>query len=354
MNPVHRDALVIVGHSDIIASDIDWRREKGERKVLDRRHYPTLSKGGVSVICDHIAGDAPYGYLPATQYRTTHLQRLMRVLDHTYGDIADSEHFMLVLSTDDILRTKKEGKIGVVICLEGGAPLEGELSYLRNLHRLGLRCFGLTHDLRNEIGDGIRERSAGGLTHFGVDVVKECNRLGIVVDVSHLSDKGTEDVLNVSTQPITASHSNARALCSHPRNLPDHFIRDIAKAGGVIGFHALDGLVSDTPKPTLDDVLRHIAYIAELGGVDCIAIGPDLMENWDPPVFTSVYERSSTIASLPVQHYEWTYPEGIQSNAELPNLTEGLLKMGFSSHDVQKFLGGNLLRLFGDVWRAGK
>ncbi|MCO5093157.1 dipeptidase [Bosea sp. (in: a-proteobacteria)] len=351
MHDLHRESIVIVGHSDIIASDVDWRRESGERKVLERRHMPTLRKGGVTVICDHIGGDAPYGYLPATQYRTTHLQRFMRTLDHTYGDLSDSEHFTLVLGVDDIARAKREGKIGVVICLEGGAPLEGEISYLRNFHRLGLRCFGLTHDMRNELGDGIRERNAGGLTNFGVNVVKECNRLGIVVDVSHLSDKGTEDVLATSSDPITASHSNARALCSHPRNLPDHFIRDIAKAGGVIGFHALDGLVSDEPGPTIEHVLRHIAYVAEKGGVDCIAIGPDLMENWDPPVFTAVYERSSIVGSLPVQRYVWTYPAGMRSNADLPNVTEGLLKMGFSEDDVRKFLGGNLMRLFGRVWK---
>lgn len=351
MNELHRDAIVIVGHSDIVASDVDWRRESGERKVLEKRHLPTLRKGGVTVICDHIGGDAPYGYLPATRYRTHHAQRFMRALDHTHAEIVESDELMLVLEPEDIRRAKREGKLGIVICLEGGAPLDGELSYLRNYYRLGLRCFGLTHDMRNEIGDGIRERNAGGLTHFGVSVVQECNELGILVDVSHLSDKGTEDVLRISSAPITASHSNARALCGHPRNLPDEFIREIAQNGGVIGFHALDGLVSDQPQPTLDDILRHIEYIAKIGGVDCIAIGPDLMENWDPAVFTSVYDRSSFVGGLPVQHYQWTYPRGFQSNAELPNITEKMLSSGFGAEDVQKFLGGNLLRLFEQTWK---
>jgi membrane dipeptidase len=353
VNQLHREAIVIVGHSDIIASDVDWRRESGQRKVLVERHLPTLRKGGVTVICDHIGGDAPYGYLPATRYRTTHPQRFMRALDHTFAEIEESEELMLVLEADDIRQAKKDGKIGVVICLEGGAPLDGELSYLRNYHRLGLRCLGLTHDMRNELADGIRERNAGGLTHFGVSVVEECNRLGILVDVSHLSDKGTEDVLSTSSAPITASHSNARAICSHPRNLPDEFIREIAQRGGVIGFHALDGLVSEHPHPKLDDVLTQIAHLAEVGGVDCISIGPDLMENWDSSVFTNVYDRSTSIGGLPVQHYDWTYPEGMQSNADLPNITEGLLKMGFGEEDVRKFLGGNLLRLFELTWKTG-
>jgi membrane dipeptidase len=351
---LHEQAIVVVGHSDIVASDVDWRRESGERGVLDRRHLPTLCAGGVTVICDHVGGDAPYGYLPATRLSTSYLQRFMRTLDHTHAEIAESAHFILARTTADIHRAKREGKIAIVICLEGGAPLEQEISYLRNFYRLGLRCLGLTHDVRNEIGDGVRERSAGGLTHFGVNVVEECNRLGIVVDVSHLSDRGTEDVLALSSQPIIASHSNARGLCPHPRNLTDELIRAIAKKGGVIGFHALDAFISPDPDPTLEDLLRHIAHIAEIGGPDCIGIGPDLMENWDASMFTTVTERSSTVNGIPATRMKWTYPKGMRSNAELPHLTEGLLKLGFSRQDIVKFLGGNFMRVFDAVWkRAG-
>jgi membrane dipeptidase len=348
---LHAEAIVVVGHSDIVASDVDWRRESGERGVLDRWHLPTLRRGGVTVICDHVGGDAPYGYLPATRLSTTYLQRFMRALDHAHAEFEASEHFILAKTTADIRRAKREGKIAVVICLEGGAPLEQEISYLRNFYRLGLRCLGLTHDVRNEIGDGVRERSAGGLTHFGAKVVEECNRLGIVVDVSHLSDKGTQDVLSVSSQPIIASHSNARSLCGHPRNLTDALIRGIAKGGGVIGFHALDAFISDKPDPTLDDLLRHIAHIVDVGGPDCIGIGPDLMENWEESIFTTVSERSTTVNGIAALRMKWTYPKGLQSNAELPNLTEGLLKLGFTSEDVVKFLGGNFMRVFDAVWK---
>jgi membrane dipeptidase len=348
---LHEEAIVVVGHSDIVASDVDWRRESGERGVLERRHLPTLRQGGVTVICDHVGGDAPYGYLPATRLSTTYLQRFMRALDHALAEVEQSAHFILAKTTADIRRAKREGKIALVICLEGGSPLEQEISYLRNFYRLGLRCLGLTHDIRNEIADGIRERSAAGLTHFGAQVVEECNRLGIVIDVSHLSDKGTEDVLALSAQPIIASHSNARRLCAHPRNLPDELIRGIAKAGGVIGFHALDAFISAKPDPSLDDLLSHIGHIAEIGGTDCIGIGPDLMENWDASVFTTVSERSSTVNGIAAMRMNWTYPKGMRSNAELPNLTAGLLKLGFSNEDVVKFLGGNFMRVFDAVWR---
>jgi membrane dipeptidase len=348
---VHSQAIVVVGHSDIVASDVDWRRESGERGVLDRRHLPTLRAGGVNVVCDHVGGDAPYGYLPATRLTTNYLQRFMRALDHTYSELQESEHFVLATTTEDIRRAKREGKIAFVICLEGGAPLEEEISYLRNFYRLGLRCLGLTHDVRNGLGDGVKERSAGGLTHFGVSVVEECNRLGIVVDVSHLSDRGTEDVLKTSSEPIIASHSNARSLCKHPRNLTDDLIRGIAQGGGMIGFHALDPFISSNPVPTFDDLLRHIMHIGEVGGEDCIGIGPDFMENWDETIFKGAIERASRVNGIPNTRRKWTYPKGIQSNAELPNLTEGLLKKGFTSAQVAKFLGGNFMRVFEAVWK---
>jgi membrane dipeptidase len=128
-------------------------------------------------------------------------------------------------------------------------------------------------------------------------------------------------------------------------------IRAIAKKGGVIGFHALDAFISTDPDPTLEDLLRHIAHISEVGGADCIGIGPDLMENWDASVFTTATEQSSTVNGIPAMRMKWTYPKGMRSNAELPNLTDGLLKLGFSTQDVVKFLGGNFMRVFDAVWK---
>lgn len=346
-----KDSIVVLAHTDLAASDVDWRRESGDRNVLDKRHAPTLRAGGATVVCDHVGGDWRYGYLPATRLHTDSLQRFMRVLAHTYAEMEESEHFVLAKTVEDIYDAKRDGKIAFLICLEGASPLQNEISYLHNFYRLGLRCFGLTHDVRNEVADGIRERNGGGLTHFGVTVVKECDRLGIVIDVSHMSDRGTDDVLETSTQPIIASHSNARALCSHRRNLTDERIKGIAKTGGVIGFHCLDRLVSDKPGATVEDVLRHIAYIADLVGTDHIGVGPDVMENWDPNIVNYMSERSSTINGIPQMHWKHGYPKGMSTNADLPDLTERMLKLGFTSEDVVKFLGGNFMRVFKKVWK---
>lgn len=348
---IRKNAIVVAGHTDIAACDVDWRRIMGETRVLERRHLPTLRKGGVTVICDHVGGDAHYGYLPATRLYTNPLQRFMRALDHALLELDESNDVILATSVDDIYRAKRDGKLAYVICMEGAGPLEEEIGYLRNFYRLGLRCLGLTHDLRNGVADGIRERSGSGLTHFGVQVVEECARLGIVVDVSHLSDRGVWDVLEISKVPVTASHSNCRALCSNLRNLTDDMIKGVAKSGGVIGVHALDFLVGDQPHPSFDLLMRHIARMVELGGIDCVGLGPDVLENWEPEMYTKVSERSRTIGGVPKIELNWTYPEGMRSIADLPNITEGLFKLGFNDEEIGKFLGGNWMRVFAAVWK---
>ena len=347
---IHRGAIVIAAHTDIIASVADPWRVKGEKGVLEKRHVPRLRAGGVTVICDHLGGDTRYAYAPATHIHSTPLQRTMRMLDHAYMEAEESQSIMIATTVEDIYRAKREDKIALVICLEGAAALEDEIYCLRNLHRLGLRCLGLTHNWRNSVADGMGECSGGGLTYFGIEVVKECNRLGIVLDVSHLSDRGTEDVLKHSSQPISASHSNARAVQPHGRNLTDEQIKGIAQSGGVIGLHAINFLVTNDPQPTLDHFLRHIVHIAEVGGIDCVGIGPDLMENWDMNSFKLIMEGAPRFASVPLKGLNFVYPQGMSSLAELPNITAGLLKLGFSEKDVTKVLGGNFLRLFQQVW----
>jgi membrane dipeptidase len=351
MPEVHQNAIVVAAHTDIVASDsYDWRTQ-GETAVIEKRHLPLLRAGGVTVIGEHVGGDAPYGFIPPTLPYSTPHHRAMRGIDFAYMEADESESLVIVTSTEDIRQAKRDGKIAIVLCFEGASPLEGEISFLHNFYRLGLRCLGLSHNVRNELADGLLERSQGGLTHFGVEVVKECNNLGILVDVSHLCDKACWDVLELSSQPITASHSNARALHPHPRNLTDDQIKAISQSGGVIGVHTLNMLVGEVPKPTLDDVLKHIVHMVEVGGIDCVGIGPDMMENWQHEYFRLATEEAPTFTSIPTAPMTYAYPKGISSMAELPNITIGLLKLGFNEEEIRKILGANFMRLFARVWR---
>ena len=158
----------------------------------------------------------------------------LKLINKMHEIVEKSSEIELVLQGEDIDRIKKEGKIGALLSIEGGEALEGEIALLRMFYKLGVRAITLTWSLRNDLGDGVDGVPDSGLTSFGKEVVKEMNRLGMIVDVSHLNEKGFWDVIDISEKPVIASHSNAKALCSHRRNLTDEQIKAIAQKGGVI------------------------------------------------------------------------------------------------------------------------
>jgi membrane dipeptidase len=233
---------------------------------------------------------------------------------------------MLATSAQDILTAKEQGKLAAVLAIEGGEALEGDLGVLRLFHRLGVRSIGLTWNERNNIADGVGDsRSKGGLSVFGADLIKEMNRLGILVDVSHLSDPGFWDVVELSTQPIIASHSNSRAVCNHRRNLTDDQIKALAKNGGVMGMNFAAAFVKEDGKPKLDDLLNHIDHIVELVGPEHVGLGSD---------FDGIGAA----------------PEELTDASTMPLITDGLCKRGYSDEHIRLILGGNYFRVFKEVW----
>jgi membrane dipeptidase len=210
-----------------------------------------------------------------------------------------------------------------------------------------VRCIGLTHDFRNHLADGVRTGSDGGLTDLGREALREMGRLGIVADVSHLNDAGFWDVAEHSAAPLHASHSNSRALCSHPRNLTDDQLRAIAGSGGVVGVHALKALVTDDDRrPTMDDFLAHLDRLIELMGEDHVAIGPDIMENYPADEYRLLWDPR-----LPTARLDYVYPPEFDSLASLANVTAALLARGYGESVVRKVLGENMLRLFEATWK---
>ena len=238
---------------------------------------------------------------------------------------ADRLH--IVLDRQDIEHVKNTGKIGILLSIEGGEPLEGSLSALHAFYRLGVRALGLTWNGRNELADGVGEgETGGGLTAFGRQVVREMNRLGMIVDVSHLAEAGFWHVIELSDQPIIASHSNARAVCDHRRNLTDDQIRALAERGGVMGMNFCPEFVRADGPATLEDVVRHIDHIVQLVGPDHVGLGSDF----------------DGIDSTPI---------GLEDASRFPAITEALLARGYDEVSVQKILGGNFLRVFQSVLR---
>ncbi len=193
---------------------------------------------------------------------------------------------------------------------------------LRQFYRLGLRNLGLAWNHRNAACDGVAEsRTNGGLTEFGVKVVEECNQLGIILDVSHLSPAGVADVLAVSQRPIIASHSNARALCDHPRNLTDAQMEAIAAQGGVIGVTFVDSFLNraNPQEASLDDIVANIEYMLGVVGPDHVALGSDFDG--------------------------WTMAQEIKDASCYPLITQKLVERGHTPKVIRQILGENLFRV---------
>ncbi|RXZ78315.1 membrane dipeptidase [Paenibacillaceae bacterium] len=200
---------------------------------------------------------------------------LLRSIDLFYRRVIPHPQIELIQTSADLQRTLTNGKIGAMLSLEGADALQGDFTLLRILYYLGVRALGLTWNEANWAADGVMEPRQGGLSSKGVQLVAECNRLGIMLDVSHLTDQGFWEVLGLTRKPVIASHSNARALCSHPRNLSDDQISALIAADGRIGITYVPWFVEEQEPATIDDLLRHIEHICSLGGQHHLMLGSD-------------------------------------------------------------------------------
>jgi membrane dipeptidase len=222
----------------------------------------------------------------------------------------------------------------VLLHFEGAKPLEGSVAALRGFYRLGVRSIQPVHNLRNELGDGVSERgSGGGLTRAGEAVVREMNRLGMVVDVSHASEATFYHILRVSERPLVASHSNCSAIRAHARSLTDDQLRAMRENGGLIGVNLIADFV-DGERATIDRVVDHLDHMVEFIGPDHVYLGNDFTKCDGP--------RSPR--ELRYASPEGVFVEGLEEADQLPALTEGLLRRGYAEPDVIGILGGNYIR----------
>ena len=318
---LHQEALVIDAHADILC-DVRMRRRDGETAALRRLHLPRLRAGGIDVV---VFAVYLWTYMPESA-----LREALLLIDDLKQEIAESEdEIYLALSAADLAPEARRGRLAALLSLEGAEPLGLDLGILRLMYELGLRGLGLTWFRRTMVADGTGEEEAGGgLTRFGHEVVRECARLGMLVDVSHLSERGFWDVLRVADGPVIASHSNARALCDHPRNLSDDQLRAIAASGGAVGLNAWHEFV-DADQPSLERLLDHAVYLAEVMGPEHEGLGLDLLEYIPHPGY----------ASLP----------GLADASEAGAITAGLIERGLSEQEIRGIVGENWLRVWSQV-----
>ncbi|GAA4701402.1 dipeptidase [Brevibacillus fulvus] len=229
-----------------------------------------------------------------------------------------------IYSRGDLEQCVLKEKKGAILFIEGGHPLGHDLGNLHELYRMGVRGIGLTWNIRNQLADGCLQPSPRGLTLFGRQVVREMNRLGMMVDVSHLAEPGFWEVLELSSTPVIASHSNTRKLCDHPRNLTDQQIRALIEKDSVMGLTFVDMFVTSEKRTVwIDDLLRHLDHVCALGGLDHVAFGSD---------FDGTVERFGDLSSA----------------GEYQRLVNALLKH-FKEDEVKKIMFENWLRVFQNV-----
>jgi len=315
---LHRDSIVFDAHCDTLLAIQAGERGLAERSAQGHIDLPRLLEGGVTAqvfalfLQDH--------YLPAGAARQT-----LRLLDTLYGALAEhAAQLVLALQAKDIERTKEDHKVAAVIGFEGAEALEGDLGLLRVFHRLGLRLLTVAWSRRNQAADGVAEAvTGGGLTNFGRQLVEECNRLGIILDISHLAPAGVSDVLEASAAPVIASHSNAQALCPHARNLTDEQLVGVARSGGVVGITFVPAFIQqEEEQANLDRLLDHVDHIVGVAGIDHVGLGSDF-DGFGPGA-----------------------PQGLEDVTCMPGITAGLLERGYSPADVRSILGLNFLRVF--------
>ncbi|WP_434565101.1 dipeptidase [Thermoanaerobacterium thermosaccharolyticum] len=250
--------------------------------------------------------------------------KTLKMIDKLYQLMEKTDKIKLILSGKDVEEAKSENKLGALLSIEGGEALEGDLSLLRMFYKLGVRAMTLTWSLRNDLGDGILGSSDYGLTSFGKDVIKEMNRLGMIVDVSHLNERGFWDAINICEKPLIASHSDCKALCRHPRNLSDEQIKAIADKGGVIGINFCPNFLRDDDNASIEDVLDHIEHIVNLVGINHVGFGSD---------FDGIEKT----------------PLGLDDAASFPKILDGLKKRGFKDDEINSISHDNFERIIREI-----
>jgi membrane dipeptidase len=372
---IHKSALVVDTHADTPQRFLDEGFDIGSTDPNDIGHI-SLDKAqrgnlGAEFFSIWVEPETNQGQFA---------KHTFDLIDSVYDQAArHPDRMMMAFSVADINHAYKEYKLAALMGIEGGHSIENDIHLLRDFYRLGVRYMTLSWSNTNEWADSSGDvtdpkiQHHDGLTDFGKQVVLEMNRLGMMVDISHVSDKTFWDAIATTKAPVIASHSSARALDSHPRNMTDDMLRAVAKNGGVVQVNFFSGFLDENfhkamdaqnaeknkaveeflsqrkaeakpvtsiemdrldrhwmakiPRPPFSILIDHIDHIAKVAGVDHVGLGSD---------FDGVNGAT---------------PQGMDSAADLPKITQALLDRGYSASDIKKILGGNLLRVFSEVER---
>jgi membrane dipeptidase len=373
---IHSSSIVIDTHADTPQRFLDENYDIGSTDLKDPGHI-SLNKAKAGNL-----GAEFFSIWVDPETNQGHFARhTLDLIDSVYEQaVRHPDRMMMAFSVEDIERAHREHKLAALLGIEGGHSIENDIRLLRDFYRLGVRYMTLSWSNTNEWADSsgdidnLKVEHHNGLSEGGNQIVLEMNRLGMLVDISHVADKTFCDAIAVSKAPLIASHSSARALTNHPRNMTDDMLRAVAKNGGVVQVNFYSAFIDENyrkaaeaqarhrdaaikaytdqlkaagrtvayldsdrierewfakiPRPPLSSLIDHIDHIAKVAGIDHVGLGSD---------FDGVSGAT---------------PEGIDSAADLPKITQALLDRGYSAEDIRKILGGNLLRVFREAERV--
>jgi membrane dipeptidase len=373
---IHESALVIDTHADTPQRFLDENFDIGSTGPNDHGHV-SLDKAKAGNL-----GAEFFSIWVDPETNQGHFARhTLDLIDSVYEQVArHPDRMVMAFSADDIERAHKQKKLAALMGIEGGHSIENDIRVLREFYRLGIRYMTLSWSNTNEWADSSGDLNNpkvehhNGLTDGGKQIVAEMNRLGMLVDISHVADKTFYDTIAVTKAPVIASHSSARALTNHPRNMTDDMLRAVTKNGGVVQVNFYNAFIDEDyrkaaeaqnkdrdaavkafddqmkaagktvtyvdhdrierewaakiPRPPLKSLIDHIDHIAKVAGVDHVGLGSD---------FDGVSGAT---------------PQGIDSAADLPKITQALLDRGYSAADIRRILGGNIMRVFREAERV--
>jgi membrane dipeptidase len=367
---VHFSSIVIDTHDDTTQRFVDGDFDLATRNSRGSIDIPRMKEGGLSAIFFSI-------WIPSKITGPEAVKRALDQIDAVREQVrTHPKDLALVTTADGIREAHRQGKIAALIGVEGGHMIASDLGVLRTFATLGARCMTLTHSGNSEWADSSTDKPAhNGLSEFGKDVVREMNRLGMIVDISHVSDKSFYDALETSKAPLFASHSSCRAICDAPRNMSDDMIRTLAAKGGVIQINYHVGFISqefrnaekahpeweqaiaaeikhrcgeregcqliegdritreyvergDLPRVPWTKIIEHIDHAIKVAGVDHVGLGSD-------------FDGANM-------------PYGMEDASKLPQITQALLQRGYSESDIKKVLGENTLRVLAEAERVSR
>jgi membrane dipeptidase len=366
---LHFSSIVLDTHDDTTQRFFSKDFDLGKRNPDGHVDIPRMREGGMNAIFFSIWIDGRIMGPPA-------VEKALDQIDAVYENVRRySNALVLCRTADDVRRAHARGKIAALIGVEGGHMIGNDIRVLRMFGDLGVRYMTLSHFYNDEWADSSTDKPVhNGLTDFGKDIVREMNRQGIMVDISHVSDKTFYDALEVSKAPLIASHSSCRALCNHPRDMSDDMIKALAAKGGVIQINYERSFIDQAYKDAYDQVAGGVvALMSEIvkkcgDDFDCIA------NRRKAPEYLAIEQKLPRVSwERIVDHIDHVVklvgpdhaglgsdfdgadmPDGMEDCSKLPKITEALMRKGYKDEDIRKILGGNLLRVMEETEKTSK